>query len=114
MEGEIVVCEHFEEIEQEQSSARVNTPPQKRRALKRVESAETQDYVSEPQGFEEIHDEEMKELSFIPSAVREPRWALHVCDNKCNKEGFKFYQLAAFVVEEGGAAHTINLCKQCL
>ena len=34
-----------------------------------------------------------------------------MCDNKCNKEGFKFYQLAAIVVEDGGAAHTINLCK---
>ena len=79
-----------------------------------MESAETQDYASEPQGFEEIDDEEMKELSFLPSAVSEPRWALHVWDNKCNKEGFKFYQLAAFVTEEGGGkARTINLCKQC-
>ena len=78
----------------------------------RVESAETQDYVSEPQRLEEIDDEEMKELSFIPSAASEPRWAMHMCDNKCNKEGFKLYHLAAIVVE-GGAAHTINLCKQC-
>ena len=78
-----------------------------------LESAETQDYVSEPQGLEGIDDEEMEELSFIPSAVSEPRLALHICDNKCNKEGFKFYQLAAIVVDEGGAAHTINQCKQC-
>ena len=55
----------------------------------------------------------MEELSFIPSAVGEPRSALHMCDNKCREEGFKFYQLAAIVTEEGGAAHTINLCKQC-
>ena len=43
----------------------------------------------------------MEELSFIPSAVSEPRWALHVCDIECREEGFKFYQLAAIVTEEG-------------
>ena len=55
----------------------------------------------------------MEELSFIPSAVSETRWALHMCDSTCSKEGFKFCQLAAIVIEEGGAAHTINQCKQC-
>ena len=79
-------------------------PPQKRRAVIRVESAETQDYVPEPQ--------EMEEFSFFPSAVNEPRWAVHMCNNKCNKEGNKFYQLAA-IGAKGGAAHTINPCKQC-
>ena len=103
MAGEFVVCEHIEEIGNEQSPAGVKAPPQKRRAVIRVESAETQDYVSEPQEME---------FSFFPSAVNEPRWAVHMCDNKCNKEGNKFYQLAAIVVE-GGAAHTINPCKQC-
>ena len=77
--------------------------PQKRRAVIRVESAETQDYVSESQGLEEIDDEEMEEMSLIPSAVSAPRWALHMCDNKCNTEGFKFYQPVAIVVEDGGA-----------
>ena len=44
-----------------------------------VESAETQDCVSEPQGVEERDEEEMEELSFIPSAVCEPRLgAAHV------------------------------------
>ena len=52
MEGEFVVCEQIEEIGQEQSPARVKAPPQKRRAVIRVESAETQDYVSEPQWLE--------------------------------------------------------------
>ena len=47
MEGEFVVCEHFEEIGKEQSPARVKAPLQKRRAVLRVESAEAQDYVSE-------------------------------------------------------------------
>ena len=87
-------------------------PPQKRRSVTRVESAETQDCVSEPQWIEEENEEEMKELSFIPSAVSEPRCALHMCDYKCRKEGFKFYQLPA-TVTEGGKAHTINLFKQC-
>ena len=36
-----------------------------------------------------------------------------MCDNQCSKESFKFYQLAAIVTGEGGAAHTINLCMQC-
>ena len=59
MEGEFVVCEHVEEIGKEKSPARVEAPPQKRRAVIRVESADTQDYVSEPQGLEEIDVEEM-------------------------------------------------------
>ena len=56
----------------------------------------------------------MEELSFVPSAVSEPRWALHMCNDKCNKEGFWFYQLTAIVTEGGGGnVRTINLCKQC-
>ena len=58
MEEECVVCEHAEEVGQEESAARVRAPPQKRRAVMRVESAETQDYVSESQGLEGIDDEE--------------------------------------------------------
>ena len=58
-------------------------------------------------------EEEMEELSFVPSAVSEPRWALHICDNKCREKGFTFFQVAAIVSQEGGAAHTINLSKQC-
>ena len=61
----------------------------------------------------EENEEEMEELSFIPCAVSEPRWAVHMCDNKCREEGFKFNQIAAIVTEEGGAVRTINLCKQC-
>ena len=42
------------------------------------------------------------------------RRALHLCDNKCIRDGCKFYQLVAVVTEEGrGKARTINLCKQC-
>ena len=57
--------------------------------------------------------EEVEEIGFVPSAVSEPLWALHVCDNECREQGFKYFQLAAIVSEGGGAVHTINLCKQC-
>ena len=39
--------------------------------------------------------------------------ALHICDNKCREESFRFFQLVAIVTEAGRAAHTLNLCKQC-
>ena len=62
----------------------------------------------------EAEDEkDMEELSLIPSAVREPRWALHMCDDKCREKGFEFFHIAAIVSEEGGVAHTTNLCKGC-
>ena len=35
-----------------------------------MEFAETQDYLSEPQGLEEIDDEEMEELSFVECSER--------------------------------------------
>ena len=50
------------------------------------------------------------EGDLLPS---EPRWALHMCDNKCRAKGFKFFEMAVIVTEEGSAAHTINLCKTC-
>ena len=87
MEGGFVMCEHTEEIGEEQRPARIKAPPQKRRAVIRLESAEAQDPVSGQQGLEELDTEEMDKLSFIPSAVSEP-WAQHMCDNKCNQEGF--------------------------
>ena len=55
----------------------------------------------------------MEELRFVPSAFSEPRWALHMCDDKCGEEGFTFFTAAA-VVSEGGAADTLNLCKKCV
>ena len=97
---ESLLCVNIEEIGKEKSPARVQAPPQNRRAVIRVESAETHDYVSEPQGLEEIDDEKMEDLSFIQSAVSDPRCVLFMCDNKCSKEGFKFHQIAAIVVEE--------------
>ena len=46
MEGRYVMFEHTGEVGEEQQPVRVKAPPQKRRAVIRVESAETQDYVS--------------------------------------------------------------------
>ena len=60
--------------------------------------------------MEAENEEEMEELSFIPSAVSEPRRALHICDIKCRAKGFKFFAIAGIVTEE---AHTIKLCKTC-
>ena len=50
----------------EQQPVRAKAPPQKRRAVIRVESAETQDFVSEQQGLEELGQEEIEDLSFCP------------------------------------------------
>ena len=63
--------------------------------------------------MEELSGKEMEDFGAIPSAVGVPRWALHMSDNKCREEGFKFCQIAAVVTEGGGAARTINLWKQC-
>ena len=60
----------------------------------------------------EEDERDMEELSFVPSAVSEPRWALHMCDHKCKAQGFKFFEIAANVSAEG-AAHTVNLCMKC-
>ena len=79
----------------------VKAPPQKERTVIRAESAETQDYISGVQGLVELGQEEIEELSFVPSAVSEPQWGLHTCDNRCREEGFKFFQ-SAVIVTEGG------------
>ena len=55
----------------------------------------------------------MEELSFVPSAVSEPRWARYMCDKKCTTKALKFFETAVVESEQGGAAHTINLCRKC-
>ena len=62
--------------------------------------------------MEAENEEEMKDLGFIPSAVSDPRWALHMCDNKCTEKGYKLCQIAAVVTVEGGAVHTLKTCAQ--
>ena len=97
---------------EEQQAVRVEAQPQKRRAVIRVESDETQDHVMERRRCGYPRKEEVEEIGFVPSAVSEPLWALHLCDNECCEQGFKYFQLAA-LSEEGGAVRNINLCKQC-
>ena len=57
MEGGLVMCEHRRNCGEEQSPARIKAPPQKKRAVIRLESAETEDCVSGQQGLEELHPE---------------------------------------------------------
>ena len=84
----------------------------------RVESVEAQDYVSatplgESRGAENGGRRSSGGAELRPSAVSEPRKALYMCADKCTEKCLKFFQIAAFVTGEGGAAHTINLCKTC-
>ena len=111
-EGGFVVCERIGKAGEKRQPVKVKTPPQKRRAVIRVGSAETEECVSGQQGLEELGAGEVEELSSVPSAVSEPQWALHISDNKCREEGFKFFQLSAIVTEEGGPG-SHNKFAQC-
>ena len=39
-------------------------------------------------------------MSFVPSAVSEPRWVLDMFDDKCATKGFKFFGIAAILSEK--------------
>ena len=111
MEGDFLQSEvepHPKDTEKKHPLSQAKASPQERRAAMRVESAEAEDFVSALQWIEE----EMEEPSFIPSAVSEPRWALHMCADKCREEGFELFQIAA-IVTEGEAVRTIIWWKQC-
>ena len=81
-----------------------------KRKVIRVESEETQDYVCE---ILIISPEKAEELAFVPNALSEPRGAIYFCDNHWGEKAVRYWQFASVVVEEGGEAHTINLCQQC-
>ena len=67
------------------------------------------------QDMEVDDDESLEEMGSVPSAVsdsagwHEPLRVKHMCD----KESFKFFDIAFILVEDGGRPHTINLCRQC-
>ena len=87
MERDFLVCEvggHRKDTEEGQRPVQAKAPVQKRGAVTRVELAETQGCVLELHWIEEENSEEIEALSFIPGAVTEPRWASHMCDNKCS------------------------------
>ena len=117
-EGDLFVSEvgvHQKDTEEgSRIFGQVKTPPQTRRAVKRAESAEAQHYVSAlpltshmDQMTKAEDEKNMEDLSFVPSAVSEPRWALHMCDNRCREKDFKFIQIAP-VVTEGRRRSTHN------
>ena len=53
---------------------------QKRRAVIRVESEETQDHARERFNCEDFSHEEVNEIGCVPSALSEPEEAIHWCD----------------------------------
>ena len=81
-----------------------------KRKVIRVESEETQDNVCETLA---ISQEEAEDTGFVSSALGEPRGPFYWCDNRCIEKAVRYWQIASMVVEEGGEAHTINLCQQC-
>ena len=93
------------EVPQE-ASAEIQSP---KRKVIRVESEETQDHVCETLT---ISQEEAEEMGFVPSALSEPRGPIYWCDNRCSENALRYWQFAS-VVDEGGEAHTVNLCQQC-
>ena len=102
---------HRDSEEDWRSFGQVKAPPQKRRAVLRAESAETQDYVSAlpvtscmEQSMEAEDEKDMEELSFVPSAVSEPRWAC-TCVMKSVEKRLQ--------VLRNCGAHTISLCRKC-
>ena len=81
----------------------------KKKAVVRKESADTQECESCHQnGMEGSRDESMPTAGW-----RESFRVKYMCDKKCNKEGFKFNDIAAISVENDGKPHTINLCENC-
>ena len=81
-----------------------------KRKVIRAESEETQDYVRDTLT---VSQEEADEMGFVPSVSSEPRGAFYWCDNRCSEMASRYMQIASMVIEEGGEAATINLCKLC-
>ena len=85
----------------------------KRKAVVRKGSADTKEYGSCQQNEMEVGGNKSLEVS---RAVRdsagwcEPLRAKYMCDEKCKKDGFKFYHIAAILVDDDGKPRTINLC----
>ena len=85
-EGGFKMCEV-----EEQQAVSVEAQPQKRRAVIRVELKETQGYASERRRCGDPGQEEVEETGFLPSAVSEPPWALHMCGNAVSRASSSFH-----------------------
>ena len=89
--------------------ARVEVQSANRKVI-RLESEETQDHV---RGTLAISQEEAEKMGFVPSALGEPRGPIYWCDNQRSDKALRYMQIASMVIEKGGEARTINLCKLC-
>ena len=81
-------------LRERSSVSSVGASQQKRTAVIRKESAQTQDYVS-CHDMEVDDDKSLEDIGFVPSVVgnaewREPLRVKYMCDKKCNEEGCKF------------------------
>ena len=89
----------------------------KRKAVVRKESADTQEYEPCQQNDMDVDmDENKEELRFVRSAVSDSAGWHEIkcrCHRQCWKEGLKFCDVAATIVEDDGEPHTINLCPNC-
>ena len=70
-EGDFIMCEV-----EEQQAARVEVQSPKRRAVIRVESEKTKDYVRKQSTYEDFSPEEVNEIGFVQSASSELRGAI--------------------------------------
>ena len=81
----------------------------KRQAI-RAESEETQDYVKEAK---DLNQDEIEEISFVPSAISVPQKPLFRCDNGCSEKTLSSWQFASVAIKEGEESDTTNLWQQC-
>ena len=95
-EGGFVMCE----IGSEQL-VRVEAPPQKRRTVRRVEPAETHEYVSVQQGLENLVKKKLRSSALFRARLVNRYGHCTCAITNVEKRAFKFFQLAANVTEEG-------------
>ena len=69
--------------------------------------------VGGPWTLKSISPEEAEVLTFVPSAIGEPRGAIYFCDNRCSEKSVRYWQFASVVVEGGEEARTGNFSQQC-
>ena len=53
--------------------------------------------------------EEVEELSFVPSAISVPQKMIFCCDSQCSEKTISFWQLASVVIREGEESYATNM-----
>ena len=66
-----------------------------------------------PQSQPPSSQEEVEEISFVPSAISVPPKFMFQYDNQCSEKTFNFWQLASAVEKDGEESYTTNSCQQC-